>query len=152
MALSSRWVDAVFARMLVRYGSAWLRMWDGVDIDAVKADWAQELAGLEGKPSSIKHALENLPADRPPSVTQFKALCANSPDIFKALPEPKADPQRVNEALGRMRQMKVGVRPNQWAYDLQARELAGEILNSTQRAAWRESLGRTAQPEPGSEA
>jgi len=45
-SLPEAWVDSLFARLAARYGAAWLRMWDGIPLDAVKADWAAELAGF----------------------------------------------------------------------------------------------------------
>jgi hypothetical protein len=48
--LPSEWVDRLFSRIAVRYGADWLRMWEGLDMAAVKADWAETLAGLAGPP------------------------------------------------------------------------------------------------------
>lgn len=102
---TSRFVEKIFARLLVRYGAAWNRMWEGVEPDAVKADWARELAGLSGE--AILHALENLPPDRPPTVGQFRALCINRPRAARyELPRPDPTPEekaRVREALAKAR-------------------------------------------------
>ena len=104
MPLPADWVDSLFARLQVRYGSAWGRMWEGVEIAAVKADWAEELAGFRGRPEAIKHGLENLPIDCPPNVAQFRALCIATPTIYRhqALPAPDATPadkERVRKML-----------------------------------------------------
>ncbi len=102
--LPNAWVDSLFARLLVRYGAAWTRMWEGVDIAAVKADWAEELAGFANKPEAIKHGIENLPPDKPPNVSQFRLLCRNAPDYFPpALPAPVADKERVSALLATTR-------------------------------------------------
>lgn len=102
----SRFVEQVFARMLVRYGAQWIRMWEGVEPEAVKADWARELA--HATPEGIRYALDHLPPDRPPNVTQFKALMLNRPQkAYAELPRPPATPeekQRVRDLLARARQ------------------------------------------------
>lgn len=102
------WSDEIFARLAVRYGAAWLSMWHGIDIAAVKADWCRELGGFAGNTGAIAYALEHLPADRPPNVAQFKALCINRPQTFVALPEPKADPERVAAAMAQLNRPREG--------------------------------------------
>lgn len=141
MALSSRWIDALFARLLLRYGAAWLRMWEGLDIEAVKADWASELGPLEAHPDAIKYALEHLPTDRPPqTVAAFRELCISRPDpTVKTLPAPRGGiPPSVAEKLAAIG--KGQAKPNAWAYELQEREKAGEALTEAQRVAWRKAI------------
>jgi hypothetical protein len=148
MPLSQRWVDAIFARMLLRYGAQWLRMWDGVEIDAVKADWARELEGLEGNGRIIQYALEHLPADFPPNVSQFKLLCANRPEPErKQLPAPKADPARVRAAIERLYSLKQSIGTVDWAHRMRDREKAGDSLTEAERAMWRAAVRNA--PEPG---
>lgn len=108
MALSEKWIDAIFARLTVRYGSAFLGRWNGIDMELVKADWAEELAGLENWPEAIKHALDTLPADKPaPTVNEFKAACLRAPKPDrKALPEPVADPARVKSEMAKLEQRR----------------------------------------------
>ena len=31
-------IDAIFAKLAVRYGATWLRQWEGVDMNLVKSD------------------------------------------------------------------------------------------------------------------
>ena len=83
--LPSNWVNSLFARLAVRYGSAWTAKWEGLDMDAVRADWANELAGYVNRPEAIKHALDHLPPDRPPNVLQFLLLCRNTPESMPVL-------------------------------------------------------------------
>lgn len=83
--LPSGWVDSLFARLAVRYGSAWSAKWEGLDMAAVRADWADELAGYANRPEAIKHALGHLPPDRPPNVSQFLLLCRHAPETMPAL-------------------------------------------------------------------
>ena len=49
-------VDFIFARLTARYGDDWTRKWEGIDAAAIKADWAQVLAGVHV--SAIVYALE----------------------------------------------------------------------------------------------
>lgn len=137
--LESKWIDAIHARMLVRYGAKWISLFQSVDMELVKADWASELSGLSG--AAIKHGLENLPPEFPPTVAQFKAACLRAPEpAFKRLDAPKADPARVAAELKRMQDMQRGVKPLQWAYTLQERERQGQHLSAAQRASWRLAL------------
>ncbi len=100
--LSPQYVDRIHARLLVRYGVEWLRKWDGIDPAAVKADWANELSGCTAE--SIAWALDNLPEDKPPSVSQFKRLCVNRPQYAqRELPPPKADKEKVRALLAKAR-------------------------------------------------
>ena len=140
--LRSDWVDAIFTRLSVRYGSEWVRKWDGVDIAAVKADWASELAGLASNPDAIKHALAHLPADRPPTVTQFRALCIGTPEIAVVqLKGPASSSQVVNAAVSNALSAQTGHNGGKdWARRLRKREQLGERLSPVQRAFWREAL------------
>lgn len=92
-------IDSLFARMLVRYGTGWTRMWEGVDIDAVKAEWADELSQTSDE--AIFYALDYMPPERPPTVKQFRAICNNAPPpVYTALPSPP--PTEEKKAAVRM--------------------------------------------------
>lgn len=105
MPLPDSWVEALFARLAVRYGAAWMRQWEGVDIAAVKADWAEQLSGATS--GAIKHALDCLPIDRPPTVGQFLALCRNAPQYAPpALPAPQLSPDRRAELSQKLRDLR----------------------------------------------
>lgn len=139
--LPSSWVDSLFARLAVRYGAEWLAKWKGIDMAAVKTDWATELGGYAANPKAIAHALEHLP-DRPPTVSQFLALCRGMHDPGeqpKQLTTPKAKEESVQRAkeLGVSIASKAGL---QWARDLRQRERACARLTAAQRAMWREGL------------
>lgn len=82
MPLPALLIDSLFARLTVRYGAVWTRMWEGLDMAAVKADWAECLAGFERRPRSIEYALDNLPIDRPPNAAQFARLCGSAPVVY----------------------------------------------------------------------
>lgn len=138
--LPSAWVDKLFEKILVRYGTAWTRQWEGIDMAAVKADWAEELAGFVNHPKLLAYGLDHLPADRPPTVQQFAAACNRMPpEEFKALPAPQADRQRVAEVIAKI--AKPEPKPAKtWAESLRKREVALERLTKFQRGAWREVL------------
>lgn len=107
---TSRFVEKIFARLLVRYGAAWNRMWEGVEPDAVKADWERVLSGVNG--AAIMFALEHLPADRPPTAGQFRALCISPPPVWRpSLPPPPQTPEqkeRVRELLAKAKAAILG--------------------------------------------
>lgn len=146
MPLKSETVDWIFARMLVRYGSGWAAKWAGLPMDAVAADWAQELERVP--PRAIAYALGYLPLEFPPTVAQFKAICLRCPDpVTPALPSPKADPQKVSAIVGTIR-ARIEAQPRlRWAHALAAREEQGEYLTPVQSAAWRKAL--TTEPYRG---
>lgn len=114
MPLDSAWVDQIHARLLVRYGSHWRAMFAGIDPDAVKADWAQSLAGMTA--AAIRYALDNLPEDRPPTVAVFKRLCLQGlerPDPYTPRLTMKGDPMppAVAEKLKALRAQLTGKEP-----------------------------------------
>ena len=72
MAMPQRFVKEIHSRLAARYGSAWRAKWAGVPMEAIEADWADQLSGM--KPEGIKAALANLPDDFPPTCTAFRKL------------------------------------------------------------------------------
>ena len=98
--LNPKVIDRVFARLLVRYGAQWLRQWEGVDMDAVKAEWANELGGYANNLNAIGYGLDNLPQDFPPNVAQFKAICNRRPEpATLAIEPPPVNPAVAKKAL-----------------------------------------------------
>jgi len=141
MSLPSAWVDRLFAKLTVTYGQRFLGLYAGLDLTAVKDDWAAELSGYDKNPDALRHALENLPADRPPNVLEFRQLCRNvpvkaSPALTHAAP---ADPAKVAAAMSRMTKPDSG-HPRAWAWRLRERERNGAQLSKAQRDFWREAL------------
>lgn len=137
-------IEAIFAKLLVRYGAAWLRQWDGVDMGLVKADWADELAGFQGNLEPLRYALRHLP-DRCPTVGEFRALANRCPPPeLPRLEAPKADQARAAaelEKLGPMRSRPVGHDAKDWALRLLVRHKAGEKLRPFQLRCAREAMG-----------
>lgn len=129
MSLPVEWVDRIFDKLTLTYGQAFLRRWSDIDMNAVKSDWAHELAGFHQHPKAIAWALQNLPADAPPTVLQFKLLARRAPpDELPRLEAPKADPERIAEELAKLAPIKRAPRaaPNtDWARRIVARAESG---------------------------
>lgn len=98
MSLTPEVIERVFAKLAITYGHRFLSIWDGMPIEAVKADWAQDLAGV--RQDRILWALQNLP-ERAPDAPTFRALCARMPEPGKPLALPHG-PKRAAPALVRM--------------------------------------------------
>lgn len=141
MSLPSAWVDKIFTKLAVTYGQRFLGLYAGLDLQAVKDDWGGELRGYAQSPGSIKHALEHLPTEKPPTVLEFKALCRGAPVKALALPPPDFDSEAAQRALAGI--LKPAAHdPKQWAHDLKAREQRDpKGLSAAQRLMWREALG-----------
>jgi hypothetical protein len=139
MPLDSRLVDLIHTRLLVRYAAKWINLYQSVDPADVKADWANELEGIPEY--AIRYALENLSPDFPPNAAQFKAICIRRPDPdMPRLPGPRANPQRVAQAIAQAKAALAKRKPLQWAYEMQERESNGERLTEGQRRDWRAAL------------
>lgn len=148
--LSTKTVDMIHTRLLVRYGARWMSMWAGLDVALVKADWAEQLAGMSW--AQIDYALCSLPAnDNPPNAAQFRAICYGwrNPKPQPALPAPASNPARVAAELAKMAEIRRAREASpkgrlQWAYDLQERSSRGESLSPAANRAWREALASPA--------
>lgn len=142
MSLPSPWVDKIFAKLAVTYGQRFLGLYAGLDLQAVKDDWADELRGYAQSPGAIKHALSVLPVDKPPNVLEFKALCRTAPQyIERQLEGPKMTPERMLEAVASVTKPAPRHDDKKWAKDLQALEQRGGKLTLAQRTMWRAALG-----------
>lgn len=129
--LPADWVDRLFGRLAVRYGAQWLRMWEGLDMASVKADWAEELAGLHApeKLFRLKYALEYLPAAFPPNAREFRDLCRQAPmqEPLLQLPAPTEDMRdRLVDLRDRLHGLGSGPKdPRAWAHRLIERHESG---------------------------
>jgi len=136
------WVDEIFAKLTVRYGRDFLGRYEGQDLSVVKADWAEELAGLQGRPDAIKYALDYC-GNKPPNVLEFREVCQRAPTQFRALLEaPRASQGAIDKALAAAQmalQKKGDVLDPIRA--LRRRELEGDkTLTKFQRDFWRIAL------------
>jgi hypothetical protein len=136
------WVTEIFGRMAMHYGSRLDSMWAGQDAAALHRFWATELGGLETAPEVIAHALDNLPEDRPPTLGEFKRLCATAPRAQqKRLPPPKPNAEFVAKVMRDMRAAATANGdPKAWAHRLRLAETNGERLNAAQRVMWRSAI------------
>lgn len=146
MSLPTPWVDRIFDKLTLIYGQSFLRRWTDIDLNSVKSDWAHELSGFENHPKAIAWALQNLPADKAPTVLDFKYLARRAPpDELPRLEAPKADPARVAEELAKLAPVlqKPAARPStEWAQRIVERVEAGEIMSPTTVRMAREALAR----------
>lgn len=146
MSLPLPWVDKIFEKLTLVYGQAFLARWRDLDLDAVKHDWAHELAGFEAHPAAIAHALQALPPDKPPTVLQFRDLARKAPlPELPRLESPPADAARVAAELARLAPLREtvpgGVDHRAWARKIAARHSRGERVNRTVLHFARQALG-----------
>lgn len=124
-------VGAIFDKLAVRYGAAWLRQWDGVDMVLVRADWEDELSGFASNWEPLRYALRNLP-ERCPTVGELRAIANRCPPPqFERLPAPAADPSVVTQATAQLEQVAKAMtaQPKDqkaWARRILARVAAGD--------------------------
>lgn len=140
--LPSEWVDRIFSKLTARFGRDFLSRWEGVDINLVKADWAEELAGLQGRPDAIKYALEHI-GGKAPTVDDFKTLCGRAPvHALLRLDSPMADQDVIDRAIAKAQKALrfKGDRLDP-IRNLRRRELSGDkTLTKAQREFWRIAL------------
>ena len=138
-------IDAIFAKLAVRYGAVWMRQWDGLDMNLVKSDWGSELSGFVTNLEPLRHALRHLP-ERCPNVAQFRTLANSCPlPEFKALPAPKADERVVAEQIAKQTGLKKvlapAADPKEWARRILARNEAGDKIRPYTLLSARQALG-----------
>lgn len=137
-------LEWIFGRLAVRYGDRWRAKWEGMPMDAVKADWATQLAHCRRE--SLMYAMEHLPVDFPPTVGQFlestrRAPAPGQPRISDDVTRYE-DPQRMRQFMTKLADGIRNKTPLAWAYALQEREKRGDDLSTMQQAAWRWALDR----------
>jgi len=119
MPLPLPYVERIHQRLMVRYGSAWVSKWAGVDQAAIQADWAAQLDGMT--PDQIKAALSNLPPEFPPTCAAFRKLGESAVD---RLPD-------AREVL-RLRDERGGTKPNPEILE-RLRAIAGQSVRKVTR-------------------
>lgn len=131
MSLPNSWVDKIFTKLSLVYGRAFLDRWTGLEMDAVKADWAHELAALERSPHSITYALQNLSADKPPTVVEFRKIAWSAPAAdMPQIVYKKATPDKIAAALAGL-SGHAGRDPKDWARRILSRYEAGDRIGPT---------------------
>lgn len=152
--LPMQWIDKIFERLTVRYGTAFAARYAGLELLAVRNDWADQLAGYQANPKAIAFALDSLPADKPPTATQFRDLCRLAPPApAPQLPGPapaRAQPERLAAAMAKLRMASM-TSLRDAAEALRQREIEQQRnprsvtrfqrLTLAQRQSWRQALG-----------
>jgi hypothetical protein len=144
LSLPDSWIDKLFRKLSATYGQAFLRQYDGVPMDDVKANWAHELSCYQQTPQAISRGLDRLPSDRAPTVLQFRELCRGQAEHDRlALPAPPKEPvtPEVLAATKAAFQRKDERGWRDWAHALRRRHESGEKLTRFQVKAYRETLG-----------
>lgn len=73
-ALPSGWVERLFTRLATMYGNKFLDMWKGLDLQAVKTAWGEDLAGYTA--DELKRGLDWCKTkDWPPTLPAFMTAC-----------------------------------------------------------------------------
>jgi hypothetical protein len=146
MSLSNQAIDRLFTRLGATYGAQWDKSLGNAPVNEVKTLWAHELAPFASILHRVAWALENLPA-RCPNVIEFKQLCRQAPaPEVPALPEPKADPERLKRELSKLGEVKAKLKSDSkvdhkaWAKKILVRYTAGERINTTSLRFAREAL------------
>lgn len=150
MSLPDNWVEKLFRKLSATYGQSFLRQYDGVPIEDVKANWGHELACFQQNSAAISRGLELLPSDRAPTVLQFRDLCKSSaPNEPLTLSYAVGDPVSpdVVAATKAAFQRKDTQGWRDWATVLRRRHESGERLTRFQVSAYREALGIVSQAE-----
>lgn len=99
----SAWVEALFKRFAVMYGSKWTAMWADVPMADVLDAWRHDLAGVSG--DQVKRALEHCKSHCPfpPTLPEFVGFCRQfrvEPQNVPYLPAPVSKmPPEVAEQL-----------------------------------------------------
>lgn len=146
MSLPMSWVDRIFEKLTLLYGREFVGRWSGAELEQVKADWAHELAGFQAHPWAIAYALQHAPADRPPTVLQFRALARQAPP--PPTPRLEAPPPNRERAAEALRLAAAGLRkaPDAgglaWAHRILERERAGDPVHHATLRMAREAIQR----------
>lgn len=113
MPLPFPFVERIHQRLQVRYGSAWVSKWAGIDQAAIQEDWADALDGMSVE--SIRKAFENLPPDFPPTATAFRAL-GHIPEERQPAPQlPPPDPVGMKRIASELEAGRAGMEtPREW--------------------------------------
>ena len=145
MSLPALWVDKIFTKLSLTYGEEFLRRYGSMSLPDVKTNWAHELGGFERLPEAIGYALQYLPADRAPTVLQFRELCRAAPRANElALAPPKTElvsPEVIAATRAAFKPVTRNTGNKDWAYALKRREETGDRLTQAQRMMWRAAIG-----------
>lgn len=135
-------IEKLFGFIVTRFGDQFLRRYDGLDLNAVKADWAMQLNGLTR--AQLNFGRLNLPQDFPPNAAQFRVICIRCPEETRRLPmeRPEPDLDRLEREFRRLGELAAQTKkdPKGWARRLKAMDERGERLTIQQRNAYKRAL------------
>jgi hypothetical protein len=138
--LPREWIERLFKRLSLEYGSRFTNMWSSNDPEDMIDFWAGELACFYDNKAAIQYGVEHLPETFPPTAAEFRRLCLGNSDRPKALlPEPLANPEVIAQAMESI-STPTKSNPKAWAHRLREREESGEILHGCQKTMWRAAL------------
>ena len=147
MSLPAAWVDRIFDKLALTYGRDFLGRYEGLDLNAVKSDWAHELSGFFSHPSAIAHALVNLP-DRAPSVIEFRKLARMAPVTeVPRIEHSPAGKERISSELKRLAPVlksRTTTDFRDWARRIVARHEGGDKITRAQLTMAKDALGGAA--------
>lgn len=104
-------LDYIFGRMSAIYGAAFLRHWEGVDLELVRQEWQRQLGRFLTYRPSMDYAIDRLKGEFPPSAITFREYCNAGPNIprdeLQITYEPKpVDPEVVAEAKRKLSELR----------------------------------------------
>lgn len=104
-------LDYIFGRMSAIYGAAFLRHWEGVDLELVRQEWKQQLGRFLTYRPSMDYAIDRLKGEFPPSAITFREYCNAGPNIprdeLQIAYDPKpVGPEVVAEARRKLKEMR----------------------------------------------
>lgn len=68
------WVERLFTRLATMYGNKFLDMWKGINLQAVKTAWGEDLAGYSG--DELKRGIDWCKSQTwPPTLPEFMTAC-----------------------------------------------------------------------------
>lgn len=145
--LPKNWVEKLFNRFSLAYGSRFTNMWNANDPEEMLAYWSRELGCFTENTGPLLFGLEHLPDSNPPTLGEFRKLCLGAPRRHLELPGPKSQPGTAAKVLAEFKRPIKGVTPGRltWAEQLRDRELSGELLSPIQRKCWRQVLPGSAK-------
>lgn len=144
MSLPIEWIEKIFKKLTVTYGRDFLGRYEGIPIADIKTDWSHELGGFQAHPEAIRHALQNLNPSKPPTVYEFRNVCASAPKMAAIeLPRPAQDPAIVAAIVKGIKGKEVVHGMKDWAHALKHRHEAGHKLNMNQVRCYKAALEAT---------
>ena len=104
-------LDYIFGRMSSIYGAAFLRHWEGVDLNLVRQEWQRQLGNFLTYRPSMDYAINRMDGDFVPSAIKFREFCNAGPavprDELQITHDPKpVDPEVVAEAKRKLAELR----------------------------------------------